>query len=81
MKKRLYRSHDKMICGVLGGIAEYFDIDPTLVRILYAALSVFTAGFPGLALYIICAIVIPVKPDNFNGDGGQDNYNNYSQNP
>ena len=81
MKKRLYKSNDKLICGVLGGIADYFDIDPTLVRILYAALSVFTAGFPGLTLYIICAFVIPVRPDNFNSDNGQNNGNNYNQNP
>lgn len=78
MKKRLYKSKDKLVCGVLGGIAEYFDIDPTLVRILYAALSVFTVGFPGLVLYIICALVIPVKPDNFNGGEFPDNYNNYN---
>ncbi len=65
MKRRLYKSNNKLICGVLGGVAEYFDMDPTLVRILYAALSVFTAGFPGFALYIICAIVIPMKPDDY----------------
>ena len=60
MKKKLYRSKtDKMLCGVLGGLAEYLDVDATLIRILYAALSVFSAGFPGIVLYIICAIVIP----------------------
>lgn len=78
MKKRLYKSRDKLVCGVLGGVAEYFDIDPTLVRILYAALAVFTAGFPGLTLYIICALVIPVKPDNFDGSDYSNNYNNYN---
>lgn len=80
MKKRLYKSKDKLICGVLGGVAEYFDMDPTIVRVIYAALSVFTAGFPGLTLYIICALVVPVKPDNFDGNDFPNNYNNYNQN-
>ena len=63
MKKKLYRSKtDKMLCGVLGGLAEYLDVDATLIRILYAALSVFSAGCPGVVLYIICAIVIPEAP-------------------
>ena len=63
MKKKLYRSRtDKMLCGVLGGLAEYLNADATLIRILYAALSVFSAGFPGIVLYIICAIVIPEAP-------------------
>ena len=51
-----------MLCGVLGGLAEYLNVDATLIRILYAALSVFSAGFPGIVLYIICAIVIPEAP-------------------
>ncbi len=63
MKKKLYRStSDKMLCGVLGGLADYLNVDATLIRILYAALSVFSAGFPGIVLYIICAIVIPEAP-------------------
>lgn len=63
MQKKLYRSNtDKMLSGVLGGIAEYFGIDSTLVRILFAAVSVFTAAFPCIMLYIICAIVIPSRP-------------------
>ncbi len=63
MTKKLYKSNtDKMLCGVLGGLAEYLKVDSTLIRILYAALCVFSAGFPGLVLYIICAIVIPPAP-------------------
>lgn len=63
MKKKLYRSsNDKMLCGVLGGLAEYLNVDATLIRILYAALSVFSAGFPWIVLYIICAIVIHEAP-------------------
>ena len=59
--KKLTRSNEKMLAGVCAGIAEYFDIDPTLVRVCYAALSVFTTGFPGLLLYIILMIIMPQK--------------------
>lgn len=58
MYKRLYRSRkDRMIAGVCAGIAEYFDIDPTIVRLFW----IFTVllGGSGILAYIICAIVIP----------------------
>jgi phage shock protein C len=58
-EKKLTRSANKVLAGVCGGIAEYFEIDPTLVRVAYAALSVFSAGFPGLLLYIIMLIIMP----------------------
>ncbi len=57
--KKLTRSNNKMVAGVCAGIAEYFDIDPTLVRVCYAALSIFTTGFPGLLLYIIMMLLMP----------------------
>jgi len=57
--KKLTRSTNKMVAGVCAGIAEYFDLDPTLVRVVYAALSIFSAGFPGLLLYIILLIIMP----------------------
>ncbi|MCR4616205.1 MAG: PspC domain-containing protein [Clostridiales bacterium] len=65
-----------MVGGVCGGIAEYFDIDPTLVRLVYAVLSIFTTVFPGFILYIVCLIIIPRKPVE-----GEYNYNdgNFSQ--
>jgi phage shock protein PspC (stress-responsive transcriptional regulator) len=59
--KRLYRSDNKMIGGVCAGIAEYFGIDPTVVRVGYAALSVFSAAFPGLLLYLIMLIIMPQR--------------------
>jgi len=61
MNKRLTKSNDKCLSGVCGGIAEYLDLDPTLVRIGYAALTAFSAGFPGIILYIVMAIVVPNK--------------------
>jgi phage shock protein C len=48
-----------MIAGVCGGLAEYFDLDPTLVRVGYVLLSVLSAGFPGLLVYIVLAIIMP----------------------
>lgn len=57
--KRLYRSNNRMLAGVCAGIAEYFNIDPTLVRAVYAVVSVLCAGFPGLILYLILMIVMP----------------------
>ena len=57
--KKLTRSANKVLAGVCGGIAEYFEIDPTLVRVAYAALTVFSAGFPGVLLYIIMLILMP----------------------
>ncbi len=60
MKRKLTRSRsDRMLGGVLGGLAEYLNIDSVLVRIIYCALSLFTAGFPGILLYIIMLILVP----------------------
>jgi phage shock protein C len=48
-----------MIAGVVGGLAEYLAIDPVLARVLYVVISVFSAAFPGILVYIICWIVMP----------------------
>jgi len=67
MSKRLYKSRtDKMIEGVCGGIADYIHVDPTIVRVLYVVISLFTSGFPGILLYIILAIIIPTEPADRN---------------
>lgn len=65
MEKRLTRSNDRLLCGVCSGIAEYFDVDPTLVRVGYAALSVFSTCFPGIVLYVILAIIMPKKDQGY----------------
>ena len=57
--KKMYRSSNRILAGVCGGIAEYFDVDPTLIRVVYLILSLFSAGFPGLLLYIILMILMP----------------------
>ena len=66
-KKRLYRTEGncKMLCGVCGGIAEYFDLDPALVRIGWVVLTVM--GSVGFWLYLVCAFVIPKKSDVYPG--------------
>jgi phage shock protein PspC (stress-responsive transcriptional regulator) len=61
VERKLTRSRDKKIAGVCAGIAEYFGWDATAVRVIYAILSVFSAGFPGLILYIILWLIMPEK--------------------
>lgn len=61
MNKRLYRStKDSKVAGVCGGIAEFFNIDPVLIRISFVFLTFF--GLLGVFLYIVLAIVIPIQP-------------------
>ena len=67
--KKLYRSvTDRKICGVCGGIAEYSEIDLTLVRVLMALFIIFGVG---LMVYIVMWIIIPLEPAK------QENYNEY----
>ena len=62
MNRRLYRCHhDKRIAGVASGLAEYFDLDPTIVRILWV-ISFFFGGM-GLVLYVAMAIIVPAEPE------------------
>lgn len=80
MYKKLYRSNtDKMIGGVSGGIAEYFEIDPTIVRILFV-LAVFFGG-GGIIAYIILWIIVPEKPYVFPGSqqSQSDSQSNFNQ--
>jgi phage shock protein C len=59
-KRRLVRSsRHKMIAGVCGGLAEYFDLDPTIVRVAYVLVSIVSAAFPGILAYIILMFVMP----------------------
>lgn len=63
MKKKLFKSTtDKKLCGVCGGVAAYFDIDSTLVRLAWVAFTLL--GGSGILAYIIAAIVMPVENDN-----------------
>ncbi len=56
--KKLYKSKtDRMICGICGGIGEYFGVDPTLIRLLVVVLSI--SGGTGVVAYLIAALIIP----------------------
>lgn len=62
--KKLYKSNsNKIICGVCGGIGEYFNIDPTIVRLIFIIL--FCGAGSGLLAYIIAAIIIPEQPKGY----------------
>ena len=60
--RKLQRSNDRIFGGVLGGIANYFDVDPTIVRIIYSVLTVCTA-FSGIILYPILWLIIPKETE------------------
>ena len=62
MDKRLYRSrNERMIWGICGGMGKYFNIDPTVIRVLWVLSLVF--GFFSLFAYVILAIIIPIEPE------------------
>ena len=62
MDKKLYRStQNKMIAGVCAGLAEYLNIDPTIVRVIWALVALSGAG---ILAYLVCALIIPEKPSN-----------------
>jgi phage shock protein C len=63
MTKRLYKSkEDKIIAGVIGGLGEYFDIDPTILRLLYILIAIVTGLIPAVLGYIIAVLVVPNHP-------------------
>lgn len=57
--KKFFRSRNGMIAGVCGGIAESFGLDPTIVRLAYAIVTLLSVAFPGIIIYILCWIIIP----------------------
>ena len=62
MQKKLYRSiHDKKIAGVCGGLAKYLNVDPTVIRVIWALIAL---GGAGILAYIVCALIIPEEPTN-----------------
>ena len=66
--KKLYRTEGsyKMLCGVCGGISEYFDIDPTIVRVIWVLAAV--CGSLGFWAYVVCALIVPKKSDVYPED-------------
>ena len=62
--KKLYRSKsDRKLAGVCGGVAEYLGIDPTVVRAVWAIVSVFIPV--GILAYVVCAVIIPEEPEDY----------------
>lgn len=60
--RRLFRSpSERQLLGVCGGLAEYFQVDPTLVRAAYLVLTVFTGFLPGLLAYFLLALIMPTR--------------------
>lgn len=79
MSKKLKRSSsDKIIAGVCGGLGEYFNIDPVIIRIAWIILA-FMPGGPGILAYLVCALIIP-EDDGviYQKDGDDSNVNNYN---
>jgi len=63
LRNRIYRSrNERMLAGVAGGLGEYFDLDPTLVRLTWAVATLVT-GPVALLLYVVCALIIPREPE------------------
>lgn len=54
--------HNRMVAGVVGGLAEHFGLDPSLLRIIYVLVSIFSAAFPGILVYILFWILVPEEP-------------------
>lgn len=75
MKKKLYRSsQNKKISGVLAGIAEYFNIDPSIVRVAYTVFSAFLI-VPGIAIYAVLSYALPENPiRNMSDDDNEENF-------
>lgn len=72
-EKRLFKSRDKKISGVCGGVAEYLNVDPTIVRLIWALVALSTGI--GFVAYIVAAIVMEEDPGYTNYDN---NYNGYT---
>ena len=72
MKKRLFRSNsDKMISGVCAGVGEYFDLDPSLMRLAFVLIT-FATGGGGILAYIVAAIVVPERPEGYTYEANQE---------
>jgi len=68
MAKKFYRSQDKkMIGGVCGGLAEYFDIDANIVRLIFLALLIFSAFIPMVIFYLIAWAIVPLEEKKGSG--------------
>jgi len=73
--KKLYRSNtNKVFGGVLGGLGEYFNVDPVLFRLLWVLVTIFTGVLPGIIVYVIAIFIIPNKPEKIYDHEHQDHH-------
>lgn len=63
--KQIYLSSDKKFLGVCGGLADYFKVDATLIRIAVACIALYTAVIPALIIYVIMSFVFPQQPEGY----------------
>lgn len=69
MYKKLYKSRSvRTIAGVCGGLEDYFNIDVTIIRLIWVALTIATGVFPGVFAYVAAALIIPDEPAGYNRD-------------
>ena len=62
--KRLYRSREnKIFGGIIGGIGEYFDVDPTILRLIFVFLILITGIIPAIIVYVVALFIVPKKPE------------------
>lgn len=63
MEKKLYRSREhRLLMGLCGGIGKYYNVDPNLVRLISAVVTVLTGVFPGIIAYVLGVLIVPIEP-------------------
>ena len=71
MYKKLYKSRNvKTLAGVCGGLEDYFNIDVTIIRLIWVAVTIATGFFPGIFAYVAAALIIPDEPVGYHRDYG-----------
>ena len=63
-QKKLRRSNNRMLAGVVAGLAEYFDVDITMLRVAYTVLTILSAAFPGVLIYLLLMCIMPNQEIN-----------------
>lgn len=74
-KKLCKSSHNKKLDGVCAGIGNYFNVDPTLIRVVWAVFTIFSAFFGGLIAYVLCALIMPSESSTGNNSFPEDDFN------
>lgn len=69
MNKKLYRSRTKRtLSGVCGGLEDYFEIDVTIIRLVWVLISIMSGVLPGIVAYVIAVFIIPEQPNGYRSD-------------